>query len=48
MDYVFPLVVFDIGGNKFRLIASIHFNTKICYVRHILTHAEYDLDGWKK
>ena len=48
VDNVAPLVVFDIGGNKYRLIASIHFNTNICYVRHILTHAEYDLDRWKK
>ena len=48
VDYVSPLVVLDIGGNKFRLIASIHFNTKICCVRHILSHAEYDLDEWKK
>lgn len=40
--------VFDIGGNKYRLVASIHFNTQILYVRHVLTHPEYDAGGWKK
>ena len=34
--------VFDISGNKFRLIAAIHFNTQILYVRRVMTHAEYD------
>jgi mRNA interferase HigB len=42
------LYVFNIGGNKFRLIASIHFNTQKLFVRHVLTHAEYDLERWKK
>jgi len=42
------VVIFDIGGNKYRLIAAIHFNTGIVYIRHVLTHAEYDLDKWKE
>ena len=42
------VVIFDIGGNKYRLIAAIHFNTGIVYIRHVLTHAEYDLDNWKE
>jgi mRNA interferase HigB len=40
--------VFNVGGNKCRLIASIHFNTQRLFVRHILTHAEYDTDRWKR
>ncbi|MGL4620351.1 MAG: type II toxin-antitoxin system HigB family toxin [Chroococcidiopsis sp.] len=36
------LTVFNIGGNKYRLIAAIHFNRHKVYIRHILTHAEYD------
>jgi mRNA interferase HigB len=40
--------VFNIGGNKFRLIAAIHFNTQRLFVRHILTHAEYDKERWKR
>lgn len=33
--------VFNIGGNHFRLIAVIHYNTQCCYVRAIWTHAKY-------
>jgi len=40
--------VFNIGGNKYRLIAAIHFNTQRLFVRHVLTHSEYDRDRWKK
>jgi mRNA interferase HigB len=40
--------VFDIGGNKYRLVTAIHFNTQIIYVRHLLTHEEYDREDWKK
>ena len=47
-DYVDNLYVFNISGNKYRLIAAIHFNTKKVYVRAILTHAEYDKNDWKK
>ena len=39
---------FDIGGNKYRLIAAIHYNRKKVYIRHVLTHAEYDRDRWKE
>ena len=34
--------VFDIGGNKYRLIAAIHFNRKMVFIRHIFTHRQYD------
>jgi mRNA interferase HigB len=47
-DVVNELTVFNIGGNKYRLIASIHFNRQKLYVRHVLTHAEYDLGNWKR
>ena len=47
-DYVDRWVVFNISGNKYRLIASIHFNRGKVYVRHVLTHSEYDKGGWKK
>ncbi len=40
-------VVFDIGGNKYRLVVVIHFNRSKLYVRHVLTHQEYDRGGWK-
>ena len=46
-DYVDGLTVFNIGGNKYRLIAAIHYNRQKVYVRSMLTHREYDLDRWK-
>ena len=46
-DKVGDLVVFNVGGNKYRLIVSIHFNRGKVYVRHVLTHAEYDRGDWK-
>jgi mRNA interferase HigB len=47
-DLVGQWVVFNIGGNKYRLITSIHFNRGKVYVRAVLTHHEYDKEGWKK
>jgi len=40
-------IIFNIGGNKYRLITSIHFNRGKVYIRHVLTHAEYDRGDWK-
>jgi mRNA interferase HigB len=47
-DKVDDLIVFNIAGGKYRLIASIHFNRGKVYVRHIFTHAEYDQGAWKR
>ena len=47
-DRVGKLTVFDIGGNKVRLIAAIHYNRRKIYVRAVLTHAEYDEGRWKE
>jgi mRNA interferase HigB len=47
-DKVQDLIVFNIGGNKYRLITSVHFNRGKVYVRHVLTHSEYDRGEWKK
>lgn len=47
-DMVADLTVFNIGGNKYRLVTSIHFNRRKIYIRHVLTHAEYDQGKWKK
>ena len=47
VDRVGKFTVFDVGGNKYRLIVAIHYNRKRLYVRHVLTHAEYSLGNWK-
>jgi mRNA interferase HigB len=36
------ITVFDIGGNKYRLVASMRYDLQRVYIRHVLTHAEYD------
>ena len=48
VDQVDGLTVFDIGGNKYRLIAAVHYNRQKVYVRAVMTHAEYDLGNWKR
>lgn len=41
------VTVFNAGGNKFRLIAAIHFKTQTVFALRFLTHAEYSKDRWK-
>ena len=39
--------VFNIRGNKYRLVTAIHYNRGVVYVMRFYTHAEYDRDRWK-
>lgn len=39
--------VIDIAGNQLRMIAFIHFTQNRLYVKHILTHTEYDRLCWR-
>ncbi len=47
-DQVGKFTVFNIGGNKYRLIVAIHYNTAKVYVLRFTTHAEYDAEHWKR
>jgi len=46
-DKVGTCIVFNIAGNKYRLITYINFQSGIVYILHVLTHAEYDSNEWK-
>ena len=47
-DQVDSKTVFNIGGNKYRLIVAIHYNRRKMYISHVLTHIEYDTGKWKR
>lgn len=44
-DKVGDFYVFDIAGNKYRIVSAIHFNNQKLFIRHVFTHQEYD--KWK-
>ena len=48
VDQVGKLTVFNIGGNKVRLVAAIHYNRQMIFIRAVLTHHEYDEGKWKE
>jgi mRNA interferase HigB len=40
--------VFNIAGNRFRLIVQIVYGSRTIFFKRILTHAEYDRDDWRQ
>ncbi|MEP6484834.1 MAG: type II toxin-antitoxin system HigB family toxin [Rudaea sp.] len=42
VDKVSTFHILNLGGNKYRLIAAIHYNRQMAFVRHVLTHRQYD------
>lgn len=46
-DVVGRFTVFNVKGNQYRLITEINYLTGRVFVRHVLTHAEYDRGRWK-
>ena len=42
-----PVTVFNIGGNKYRLIVDIRYRSRVMYVCTVLTHAVYSRNRWK-
>jgi mRNA interferase HigB len=47
-DLIGEVLVFNIGGNRYRLIATVFFAAREIYLKALLTHKEYDREGWKK
>ena len=45
-DQVGKLTVFNIGGNKVRLVAAVYYNRQKIYIRGVLTHADFDTGKW--
>ena len=41
------VLVFNVGGNAFRLVCAVHFNTEMVFALRFLSHAEYSTDTWK-
>lgn len=46
-DAIGKYTVFNIKGNAYRLITEINYRTGRIFLRHVLTHADYDRGGWK-
>jgi mRNA interferase HigB len=40
--------IFNVAGNKYRLIARVNYRTQCVFVLYLLTHAEYDQGAWKQ
>lgn len=43
-SFVGDVVVFNIGGNKYRLTVNVRYEYHAVYIRRVMTHEEYD-DG---
>lgn len=47
VDKVGECFVFNIAGNKYRLVAWVHFGQGRLFVKAVMTHSEYDKGKWK-
>jgi len=47
-DLVGRRTVFNIAGNKYRLIARVNYLSQRVFVLYLLTHSEYDKGAWKQ
>ena len=46
-DQVGRRTVFNIAGNKYRLIARVNYRTQKVFILQIMTHERYSKGGWK-
>jgi mRNA interferase HigB len=51
-DQIGSCLIFDVKGNSYRFIVGVRYATGrrggTLFVKHLLTHAEYDAGDWKK
>ena len=47
VDKVGERCVFNIGGNKYRLVAGVDFAHRRVFIKAVLSHGEYDKEQWK-
>jgi len=40
-------ILFNIGGNKYRLVTAINFKGQIVIVEMVMAHTEYSKNRWK-
>ena len=41
-DYVGGYIVFNVGGNKFRIIAAVSYQLQRVLISKVMTHKDYD------
>ena len=42
------VTVFNLGGNKYRLVAAVHYDYPRVFVLRVMTHEEYDANKWQE
>jgi mRNA interferase HigB len=47
-SHVGNCVVFNIGGNKYRLVARIYYASQKVFILKVMTHNQYDQNKWKE
>ena len=47
-DFAGDLTVFNVGGNRYRVIAFVHYRQRAIYIKDVLTHKDYDKGAWKR
>lgn len=47
-DQVGHVLIFNLRGNRYRLVTRVSYRSQRIYVKALLTHAEYDRKEWMK
>ncbi len=47
-DQVGHVLIFNIKGNRYRLITRVNYVGQRIFIKALLTHAEYDRKEWMK